>query len=141
MRKKIIKWAMVAVVVLAVISAIQIMRGRWILPAQVQRVEFRGYDSCDAPSNKNVELTEEEIRYLLTYYSLATYEGTVSGQGCASDFGFVIYLADGTQLSAREACAPRIEVHPPHGKPYWINSEKLAQHAQELIEKYDLTVS
>lgn len=141
MKQKIFKWALTLVVVLAAIGTIQTVRGRWIWPSQIKQVEFRGFTSCDAPSSKKIVLTEDETRQLLTYYSLATYVGTVCADGCPSDFGFQIYLSDGTVISCREAFSDKVAVNPPYGERYWIKSKKLTQYAMSLVEKYGLAVN
>ena len=140
MKKTIITWIIILAVVFTAVCTVQILRGRWILPAMVEQVVFHGYSSCDAPTPKNIELTEDEARQLVTYFSLAAYAGTVNAQGCPSDYGFTIYLSDGTIISAREANSPRIEVNPPQGDMYWLRSEKLNSFAKEVVEKYGLEV-
>lgn len=136
------KWIVLGLVILGLIAVFcgnRIAGGRLIFPAQVQRVEFRGYDSCDAPTPKEIELTDGEIRTLLTHFTLASYSGKVTADSCCSDFGFTIYLEDGTTVYAREANSPRVRVSSRSGgRDYWIKSQALADYAQELIEKYDL---
>ena len=138
------KWIILGLVILGLLAVFCVNRvasGRLIFASQVQWGEFRGYDSCDDPATKRVELTDDEVRTLLTHFTLAAYAGKVNAEGCPSDFGFVIYLEDGTKISAREANSPRVEVGPANGEKYWIKSQALADFAQELIEKYDLEIS
>lgn len=141
MKKKIIIAVAVVVGLIALVCTINILRGHWLVPAQIQRVEFQGHDSCSGPVSKTVELNNSEIRRMVAYYNLASYAGRVDAEGCDSEFSFNIYLKDGTRIHIREAYAPRIEVKLPQQDKYWINSTQLANFAQELIEKYDLTVS
>ncbi|MBQ7416361.1 MAG: hypothetical protein IJW14_04935 [Oscillospiraceae bacterium] len=139
--KKIITWIAAILVILLVVCGIQLWRGGWITSAQIERVEFRGCSSCEGPVSGSVELSRSEINKMVTYYNLAGYAGRVTGEDCDSAFGFTIYLKDGTWFSFREAGSPRIEVNPLNGEKYWITSGLLARYAQELIEKYELTVS
>ena len=143
MDKKIILWIAVIVGVIAGMIAIAIIprisRGQWITPSQVQRVEFWGFSSCESTEPNRVELSESEIRTLISHFRSATYAGKVDAEGCDCEFSFVIYLTDGTKIAAREATAPRIHVDPPQGEAYWIQSKALASYAQELIKKYGYT--
>lgn len=141
MKKKIIIGAAVVVGLIAVICAINILRGHWLVPSQIQRVEFQGHDSCGGPVSKTVELSDSEIHSMVAYYNLASYAGRVDAESCVSEFSFRIYLKNGTRIYIREAYAPRIEVNLPQQDKYWINSIQLSNFAQTLIEKYDLTVS
>ena len=141
MKKKIIVTAAVIVGLIALICSINILRGHWLVPSQIQLVEFQGHDSCSGPVSKTVELTDSEIRSMVAYYNLASYAGRVDAEGCDSEFSFTIYLKDGTRICLWEAYAPRIEVKLPQQDKYWINSIQLSNFAQTLIEKYDLTVS
>lgn len=141
MKKKIALWIAIVAGLIAAIGIFNVSRGRWILASQVQRVEFRGYSSCDGPEADKVELTDSEIRTLVSHYNLAAYAGEINAEGCVSDFGFVIYLTDGSKITAREAQFFKIDVTLPTGTSYWLKSEGLTRYAQELIEKYDLNVS
>lgn len=138
MKKKNMKRVAAIALVLIAVYAVQCLRGGWILSAQIERVEFRGFESCEVSAKKTVELSRSEIRTLAFHYNLATYAGAVTGQGCPSDFGFAIYLTDGTRINIREANSPRIEVAG-LGELYWIKGIGLTAYAQELMEKYDLT--
>jgi hypothetical protein len=141
MKKTIIKWVVIVASVIAVICTVQVLRGKWIFPIMVQRVEFRGFSSCSGPVSDKVELSKSEIRELAFHYSTARYMGRCRGEGCDSDFGIKFYLAGGMSVYVREAGSPRLEVRPPFGEKYWINSEELAQYARELVEQYDLMVA
>lgn len=143
MKKTIIKWSIILAVLIIFICCINFSRGRWIIPAQVERVVFQGYTSCDGPISDTVELTDSEIRKLVFNYNCASYAGEVTADSCTSEFSFTFYLRDGSSIYAGDAHTrnPRIEVSPPHGERYWIKSKALADYAQELIKKYDLTVS
>ena len=136
------KWIILGLVILGLIAVFcgnRLAGGRLIFPAQVQRVEFRGYDSCDGPVSEKIQLTDDEVRTLLTYFTLASYSGKVTADSCCSDFGFTIYLEDGTTVCAREANSPRVRVSSRSGgRDYWVKSQALADYAQELIEKYNL---
>lgn len=143
MIKKIIKWSIIVVAVViflcAIICSIKYMRGRWIPASQVEKVEFRGFTSCEVPIPEAVELNESEVRKVVRYFNTASYRGRVDAEGCDSDFNFTIYLEDGTRIYFREAGSPRLEVNPPEGEKFWITSQALAEYAQELIKKYGLT--
>lgn len=140
MKRTIIKWTIIVAVLVVAVFAIQTLRGRWIWSWQVQQIEFRGYDSCDAPNSEKIVLTKSESRKLLRLLRSATFLGRVEGEGCPSDFGFRIYLIDGTTIYAREAYFNKIEVNPPLGEKIWLKSKKLTQYAMELVEKYDLII-
>ena len=143
MKKKIIIWSAIIVGLIVLVCCINFSWDRWILPAQVERVVFQGYTSCDGPISDTVELTDSEIRKLVFNYNCASYAGEITGDSCTSEFSFTFYLRDGSRIYVGDAHtrSPRIEVSPPHGERYWIKSEALASFAQELIEKYDLAVS
>ena len=137
MKKKVIKWIIILAVVLVAICTIQILRGRIILPAMVQRVEFEGVGSdCEGAAGP-VELDRSEIRKAATYHSFSLYAGTVNAEACEFDFRFKFYLVGGTEITVKDAGSMGIEVNTPLGK-YWIKSEALEKYAQELIEKYGL---
>ena len=138
MKKKIIIWTLVIVGVITAFCLIKYFSGQWITYSQVEKATLRGYYSCDGPRPGEVELSKGEIWQLVAYYNLAIYDGRVTAQDCCSDFGFVIYMEDGTIISGRDADFPRIEVHPPEGESYWINSSLLASYAKSLVKKYDL---
>ena len=126
---------------LVVICVMQLVRGRFLVPSMIQRVEFRGYDSCDSPASKEVELNRFEIWTLAACYNLSSFAGSVNAEGCPSDYGFKIYWMDGAKISVREANAPRVEVSRPFSSKFWIKSSILDWYAQKLLEKYDLTDS
>lgn len=137
MKKKVIKRLIILAVVLVAICTIQILRGRIILPAMVQRVELEGVGSdCEGAAGP-VELDRSEIRKAATYHSFSRYAGTVTAERCEFDFKFTFYLIGGAEITVKDAGFMGIEVNTPSGK-YWIKSEKLAEYAQELIEKYGL---
>ena len=145
MKKQVIKWiAVIAGVIVgawALLCIINALSGRWLTPSQVQRVVFRGYNTCDSPESDTVELSDSEIRKVVAYYNQAIYAGRATADSCTSEFKFYIELTDGTRINIREAGSPRMKVFPPQGDSYWINSVLLADYAQELIEKYELTAS
>ena len=137
MKKKVIKWIIILAVVLVAICTIQILRGRIILPAMVQRAKFEGAGIDCGVTGRPVELDRSEIRKAATYHSFSRYAGKVTAGGCKYDFKFTFYLIGGAEITVRDAGSFGIEVNTPLGQ-YWIKSEKLAEYAQELIEKYGL---
>ena len=139
MKKKILKWVIIISVLLTLIAIFNISRNRWVLTSQIERVEFRGYDvDCESPAAVYVTLTDKDARKLSFYYSFAFYAGEVNAEGCASDFGFIIHLKDGTKIHAREAEFSKIEIDLPNGTTYWLKSKTLTSYANKLVEKYQL---
>ncbi len=136
-KRKIGKIAAILAIVFVAICGMQLLLGYWLLPGQIQRVEFRGFDSCEAPATQKVALNIDEIRKFTTLYCCSFYAGQVNAQGCPSDFGFDIYLTDGRHIIIREAGGSRLEVTTSHGQ-HWIKSSRLAAYAQELMETYNL---
>ena len=65
MKKKIIIAASVVVGLIALVCTINILRGGWLMPSQIQHVEFQGHNSCDGPVSKTVELSDSEIRRMV----------------------------------------------------------------------------
>lgn len=141
MKKKIIKWSIIAAVVLIAICVIQLLSGRCIMPWQVEKVEFKGFTSCSGPISDTVELSEHEVRKLVQHINCSVYMGPVTAEGCDSDYSFKVYLEDGTKIYFREAGSPRIEVNPQYGEKYWIYNKALSKYAKTLIEKYNLMVA
>ena len=135
--KTILLSAIIICVIMGTVAIIpRICRGQWITPSQVQRVEFRGPSSCEGPEPSKFELSDSEIRTLVSHFRHAAYAGKVNGENCDHEFSFVIYLTDGTKISAREAAAPRIYVKPPHAEAYWIRSKSLTNYAKKLIQQH-----
>ena len=142
MKKKIPKWVIVIAVLLILIAIFNISRGRWVLASQVERVEFRGYDvDCEGPAAVYIELTGWDLHKLIAYYNFAPYAGPITGEGCVSDFGFIIYLKDGTKINVREAYFSKIEIDLPNGTSFWAKSKLLTNYANKLVEKYGLPTS
>ena len=143
MKKTIIKWSIIIAAVIILVCCLKFFSGRWVLPSQVKGVQLRGYYSCDAPNTHNVALSEDEVRKLLYHYNFASYAGSVTADSCISEFGFTIYMEDGSYIHVKDAHtrSPLIEVSPLHGERYWVKSEALADYALELVEKYGLPVS
>ncbi len=139
-KKAMIKWSIIIAGLIVIVCYFKFSSGRWVLPSQVKGVQLEGYSSCDDPAPRNMELSDSEARDLLFHYNLAGCEGSVTADSCTSEFGFTIYLKDGSYISVSEAGDPRMTVSPLHGDRYWIKSEALADYVRELVEQYDLTV-
>lgn len=142
MKKTIIKWSIIAAVILGAILSIQFIRARWIAPCLIEKIEFKGYCvCCEGIASATVELSRDEIRELMRIYNTPVKQRELLGEGCNSDYSFKVYLVGGVSFYVREAGSPRIEVNPIFGKKYWIFSDALTEYAEELIEKYNLLVS
>ena len=143
--KKVFKWVAIAAAVVVVLLALTILfnllGGRWISASKIQKCEFQGFNSCEGPISKTVEITDGEAWMAATDFNLAIYAGGVAADACDSEFNFTFYLEDGTRISVTEADSPRVKVYATGKNGYWVISPSLAAYAQYLIEKYDLTVS
>lgn len=76
MKKEIKKRLITFAVVLVAICTIQIIRGRIIFPAMVQRVELIGPGSDCEGTAGSVELSRNEIRKAATWHSFSLYAGS-----------------------------------------------------------------
>ena len=141
MKKQIIKWTIILLVVVIAICAVRYLRGALIFSWQVDKIEFQGFScDCDSRGTDTVELSKDEIRETLRHYNASRNKRSVTGEGCESEFNFMIYMKDGTTIFIDEAGSPRLDVSPFLGEDYWVDNEALAEYAQELIEKYNLVI-
>lgn len=139
MKKKIILIIKIAVISLAVLSAIPNLCGRLILPANVLRVEFKGFtDRCSSPSieSKSIALSRSEIRELISRFNSSEYKGKMEADFCSWDFSFTVYMSNGAFITVKDG-GGWMEVSSLFGS-YWIESEALDEYAMELVEKHDL---
>lgn len=140
MKKKLIICAAVFIGLIALICVGNALMGHWLNADQVEKATFRGVNSCDGPVSATVEVTDGEIDWTATLFNLSLYAGDCLGEGCDTEFGFTLYMKDGTRFGIREAGSPRIQVMPPGEDSYWIYNPLLALYAKILIAKYDLKV-
>ena len=141
MKKKIILIITIAVISLAVLSAIPNLCGRLILPANVLRVEFQGYyDICGCGSfySDPISLSRSEIRELMYHYNSSKYKNSNKADFCNSDFSFTVFLSNGAFFSVKKG-GHYMEVSSILGS-YWIEGDGLEEYAMELVEKHDLAV-
>lgn len=139
MKKKIILIITIAVISLAVLSAIPNLCGRLILPANVLRVEFQGYyDICGCGSfySDPISLSRSEIRELMYHYNSSKYKNSNKADFCNSDFSFTVFLSNGAFFSVKKG-GHYMEVSSILGS-YWIEGDGLEEYAMELVEKHDL---
>ena len=141
MKKQIIKWTIIILVVVIAICTVRYLRGQMIFSWQVEKVEFRGSNTCSGKLSDTVELTEDEIREAIQYYNTSAKRRSVQGFQCDSDFAFTIHLKGGITIRIVEAGSPRLTVHPALGKDYWVDNEALAEYADKLIAKYNLLIN
>lgn len=141
MKKKIIKWTITLLVLVIAICTVRYLRGQMIFSWQVDKIVFQGFScDCDSRATDKVELSKDEIKETIWHYNASINKRSVAGEGCESDFSFMIYLKDGTTIFIEEAGAPRIDVSPFLGEDFWVDNEALVEYAHELIQKYNLVV-
>jgi hypothetical protein len=141
MKKKIIKWSILLLVVVIMICTVRYLRGQLIFSWQVDKIEFQGFScDCDSRETETVELSRDEIRETIRHYNASRNKRDVAGEGCESDFNFMIYMKDGSTIFIDEAGSPRLDVSPYLGEDYWVDNQALSDYAQELIKKYNLVV-
>ena len=141
MKKKLLICASVVLGLIALTCVGNALLGHWLWAGQVDRATFRGVRSCDGPSSATVELTDGEIGWTAALFDLSLYAGDCLGEGCDTEFGFTLYMKDGTQLGIREAGSPRIQVMPQGAeRSYWVYNPLLVLYTKILIAKYDLKV-
>ena len=139
MKKKIIIGISVVLALVLGVCVFCVRSSQGMLPDQVQKVELRGYDSCELPSKKTVELSRDEISSLLACYNASLHLGDVDAESCDSDYGFVIHLTSGETIKVREAGSPRIEVSTQNSeRKQWHSSIALDLYIKFLLEKYQL---
>ena len=138
MKKAIIKWISIFIVIVLVVCTIRYLRGQLVLSWQVEKVEFRGAATCSGRISDTVELTADEIQEVIECYNTSKNMRSIEGYQCDSDFAYTIHFKDGTSVKIIEAGYYRLRVIPSLGKEYWIDNKSLADFAYELIEYYNL---